>query len=222
MNRPRWRKQRVWLLVVNATSYTAGPFAVTRIVRRVRRMRRPSVVLWSEALDVRLEDLVDPTVWQVIQYGDLEDSEAGCALMLRRSKARSVDSGLFLASGPGETIDARWAVEADVEIKRAGQWVPFSIIVASHVPPRRAPNGQHTHAAKLADVLHFGARPMIVGGDWNMPRAEVAARTGVPIASVRMVDVLGVAGRGVRFGRARGRRVRSDHPGAMIPVILDD
>lgn len=224
MKRPGlWRRRRVWLLVVNAMGYSAGPEASARVIRRVAKMNRPAFVFLSECIKIRVADHVDTSVWQVIQFGELGSAESGTALMVRRSKARVRGDRLFLASPHGGGIDNRSAVAGLGQIWLDGRWQDFADVVSSHVPPRRYPTGQDVHVDRLEDELHDARRPWprLIGADWNMPKDEIRWRMGVRPGQVRRIGVLGVvATPDLRMGYARLRRVHSDHLGVLVPVIL--
>lgn len=213
LRRRRW----VWLLVVNAASVSTRPHDVRRVIRRVASMKRPDFVFLSEVADVRLADLVDQRHWQVIQFGELGSPDSGTALMVRRSRARVRGERLVLTTSAGEGIRSRFAVVGEAQLLLDGTWSPLARLVSGHIPPDYAPVGQHNGGQAMASLIRSGG-PVIVGADWNMTRGEVAARTGLPMTQVRMIEVLGVAGTGVQLRRARRRRVYSDHPGVTMPV----
>jgi hypothetical protein len=207
----RWRR-RVWLFVVNCASVSSRPRKSRRIARRVSRMRRPALVFLSECGDFDLAEFVDLDVWQVVQFA----SDPKNALMARRSRVRLRNARLVLLSAAGEGIGDRRAVVADVEVWDGRRWTYVGEAWSTHVPPRYAPDRQHVHLERLGAEVDLDAdEPMIVGGDFNQRVPELRAR--YRRAVVRGREVLAVVAVGARLGRARARRVGSDHPGVMVP-----
>lgn len=208
----RLRRRRLWVFVVNAASVSYGPRRSAGVVRRAVAMRRPAVILLSECRDFRLVDLVDLDVWQVMQYGPLGSEESGTAILVRRDVAEGFNARLVHISAEGEGIGRRYAL--CVTLRRPHGGAVLGDVASVHIAPNYAP-GRHHAGMKQAAAL---PESHLIAGDFNAHRGEVRAR--FPRRRVRLVGVLGVvAGDAWAPGRARARRVGSDHAGVMVPTV---
>lgn len=216
------RRRRLWLYVVNCASVTTGPARAEAVVRKATANRRAGLIFLSECADFRLHELVDGAVWQVIQFGDLGDAESGCALLARRNRVRLRFRWRTVYSREGEGIRTRTAVGAWADVNTTlhkRTWEALAEIASTHLPPDRAPVRQRQHALAVANEIRAHRHGCIVGADWNMSRGEMRAYLGDDV-QIRLREVLGIAATGHRLGRARTKRVGSDHPGVLVPLLL--
>jgi hypothetical protein len=209
-------------MVVNAASVSTATRrsrgvlrrAVTLPLRALTGGRGADLLFVSEARDFAVHELVDPTVWQVVQFGPLGAPESGCAVIARRERVRIDDCRLELGAEPGGGIAARWFPVVEISVRYDNTWVPVGEAAAIHTPPARAPEGQRTYMSSItaADVG-------LLAGDFNLHRRDL--RRWFPTRRIRAVEVLAVVcARHLGAGRARRRNVGSDHPAVIVPRWL--
>lgn len=132
------------------------------------------VVMFQEARDVNLHNLIDGNDWIVRQDTSTEDTR-GSALAIRRTAVRAADpvlnfrlvKGTDAGSCPDGGIQARWIAVADVHFRNGATVVAGSL----HLPPGRCATGPGSLYAVMADnvVRLSNAHPdrLLLGGDWN-------------------------------------------------------
>lgn len=147
------------------------------------------VVMFQEARDVNLHNLIDTDTWIVRQDTTSEDTR-GSALAIRRSAVRASDAvqNFRLVKGtdggpcPDGGIQTRWIAVADVHFRNGATVVAASL----HLPPDRCATGPGSLYAVMADnvVALSNAHPnrLLLGGDWNKTVNEdpnnISGRTG--------------------------------------------
>lgn len=99
------------------------------------------VVMFQEARDVNLHNLIDTDTW-IVRQDTSSESTRGSALAIRRSAVRAADpvmnfrlvKGTVGGSCPDGGIQTRWIAVADVHFRNGATVVAAAL----HMPPERA------------------------------------------------------------------------------------
>lgn len=132
------------------------------------------VIMFQEARDVDLHNLLDTDTW-IVRQDMTSEATRGSALAIRRTAVRATDAvqnfrlvkGTDGGSCPDGGIQTRWIAVADVHFRNGATVVAASL----HLPPGRCATGPGSLYAVMADnvVALSNAHPqrLLLGGDWN-------------------------------------------------------
>lgn len=204
---------------VNLASVSSGPVRVseTLALARSRGPVPPDLLLLVECGDLTIKDHVDPSVWQVVQFGrSLSDegervARSGCALLARRDVVKLEKPRLRVGSEAGEGIRTRYVLTARATFHKGDPSSWRAWIRVGHAPPPRAPIGR----GRFLDALR--EQTGIRGGDLNV--SAETARDRFRLARVHSAGVIHLlTPRWIRTSAPRRVDVGSDH--AALDVTL--
>jgi len=147
------------------------------------------VVMFQEARDVTLRNVIDTSTW-IVRQDTTSGPTRGSALAVRRSAVRATSpvtnfrlvKGTDGAACPGGGIQTRYIALADVHFRNGATVVAGSV----HMPPGRCATGPGSPYAVMADnvVALSNRHPqrLLLGGDWNKTvnddPNDISGRTG--------------------------------------------
>lgn len=204
---------------VNLASVSSRPGKVVDILTATLApgLLTNDLILAVECGDLTIRDHVDPSVWQVVQFGrSLSDegervARSGCALIARRNVVLLEKPRLRVGSEAGEGIRTRYVLTARATFHRGDPSSWRAWVRVGHAPPPRAPIGRGRFLDLLRELT--GIR----GGDLNV--SAETARDRFRLARVHSAGVMHLlTPRWIRTSDPRRVDVGSDH--AALDVTL--